>query len=435
MKYFKESTYNLYYSIDNKTVVYNIVSGSGAYVDQDTLMSIKTGDVSNIESQQELAKLGFIVPSKVNEYLRLKEIALGEVWNPNPREMLFVITPSMGCNLNCKYCFESHHVRKGASSVMSDEIQEKIIDFIGHKIIHGSKKLLSHVSLSFFGGEPTLHLDSVCKISSAIKRICQQHNVLFDARIITNAVLLTESNGRRLKEAGVSRAQITLDGMAEDYAKRKGVSISTFDTVIRNICDNADILRIKIRVNVDEDNKNTVPILMEHLFDSNGLKDRVSLYFAQIKKWNDNDEISFISSKSYGDCLEHYFDTALKRGWIKSIIKKPPKIRTTSCGMIRSGSIGIGYDGSLFRCTHGFSDPNNAVIGDIFSGLYANAYDYNYRTWDGMKKCEDCKYFPVCWGGCRNNALLYNDYPDCELVRKETDLCVLYSFLSQNESV
>lgn len=431
MRKYKESFYNMYYEINGKNIIYNMVSGSGAYIDEKTLMYIKSGDNLDRETQQALSKLGFIVPSEVNEYLRLKAISMGEIWNLEPKDLLFVIAPTMGCNLNCKYCFESYEIRKNNPPIMSEETQKKIIDFIAHKIAQESRKLLKHVSISFFGGEPTLCINIVIRISLAIQKICAQCGVTYDARIITNGILLTKDVGYKLREAGVTTAQITLDGMAEDYAERKGVSVSVFNKLIHNICDNADILKLRIRINIDNDNKNSVPDLIELLLAKHNLNGKIYLYFSQIKNWNNSNEIHFISPEDYGDCLEAYFEIALKKGWIKSIIKNPPKMKNTACGMIRSGSMGIGYDGSLYRCTHGFSNPNAFRIGNIETGLFANDYDYNFRTWLEDKKCSECKYFPVCWGGCRNNAMMYNDYPICNLVKRENDLCILYSFKSK----
>lgn len=426
---YKESFYNLYYHLNNKTFIYNIVSGVGANVNNSVLNALKTGKFSD-EELSELRKIGFVVPSEVNEYLRLKELAMGEIWNTNPKDLLFVITPSMGCNLNCKYCFEPYEVRKQHSPVMSDETQANVIKFIKNRILIESKKLLRHVSLSFFGGEPTLHLKIVMQISSTIKKICEDNNIIFDARLITNGTLLKKDVGARLYKTGISMAQITLDGNAEDYVERKGVSKDVYDTLIKNICDNSDVLKIKIRVNVDNNNKDHIPYLMEYLFDELNLKDKISLYFAQVKKWNESNDICYISAEDYGKYLETYLAFAEEKGWISSIIKKPPKMKITPCGMLRSGSVGIGYDGSLYGCTHGFSNPDSYKTGNINTGLFANIFDYNFKMLQENEKCSECKYFPICWGGCRNNIRLYNDRPDCNLVKKETDLCVSYSLKS-----
>lgn len=438
MNKYKESFYNMYYDYNGNKIIYNFVSGSGAYIDKKTLATIKSGANSDTNTQRTLAKLGFIVPFEVNEFLRLKELSMGEIWSLSPKSLLFVITPSMGCNLNCEYCFESYEIRKNNPPIMSNETQNKIIDFITNKIVRESCKLLKSVSISFFGGEPTLNIDIIIKISSAIRDICKKYGIAYDARIITNGILLTNDNGSKLKESGVTIAQITLDGLAEDYAEKKGISTDIFEKVLRNISDNSDILKLRIRINVDNDNKGNIPKLMELLLNELGLNEKIYLYFSQIKKWNEwnnNNKISFITSEDYGNCLEKYLDFAFNKGWIKSIIQNPPKMKSTACGMIRSGSIGIGYDGSLYRCTHGFSNPLNCKVGDIETGLSANIYDFNFKNWSEDEKCSQCKYFPVCWGGCRNNIMLYNDSPNCNLVKKENDLCVLYSFKAKDSSM
>lgn len=434
MDKYKESFYNLYYKGKDKTIVYNLVSGVGAYVDDESLMAIKNGSASNAEKELQLAEFGFIVPYGVNEYLRLKEISLGEIWNASPKDLLFVIVPSMMCNLNCKYCFESYDIRRNNVPVMTDETREKVIKFVKQRIVSESKKQLKHVSLSFFGGEPTLYPEIITDISTSIRDFCEECGIVFDARIITNGVLLTKDIGLKLAAAGISKAQITLDGLKEDYANRKGVAEIVFDKVIKNICDNAELLKINIRVNVDNGNKDSIPELMKLLFDDFSLNGKITLYFAQIKNWGCDDKISFIEPSDYGIYLESYIKYAIENDWIDSILQKPPKTKFTSCGMIRAGSIGIGYDGSLYRCTHGFSNPEDCKIGDIETGLYANNYDYKFRNWTEDIKCSECKYFPVCWGGCRNNIILYNDYPNCELVKKETDTCILYSFKAKKNS-
>lgn len=79
----------------------------------------------------------------------------------NKDDVYIEITITESCNCNCKYCFEGSHCDKVVSNKVEEEKQLKLIDDLC-KSFDTTKH--DKLTLSFWGGEPFLNLDYMCKI-------------------------------------------------------------------------------------------------------------------------------------------------------------------------------------------------------------------------------------------------------------------------------
>jgi cyclic pyranopterin phosphate synthase len=113
------------------------------------------------------------------------------------------ISLTENCNLSCTYCKP-----EGCISKKQDQMtKEEVISIVGEMAKVGIKKV------RFTGGEPLLRED----ITEIISEVAKMDGIN-DIALTTNGVLL-EGKAMRLKKAGLTRVNISLDTLKEDRYK------------------------------------------------------------------------------------------------------------------------------------------------------------------------------------------------------------------------
>lgn len=409
---YKSSIYNIESFTDenNRTLLFNSVSGAIAWIDSDTMSLLRNTEIMSDEFDEKvklLATKGFVVKENFDEWGRLLYDRQMFIFNPNPMVLGFVIAPSLKCNLQCSYCFE----RDGRDfETMTDEIVDKTASYILDSI--KELKSVKEVYISWFGGEPCMQIEKIQKIYTLIYQEVYSMGIKYESRIVTNGLLLNAAVAKKLKEnCGVIDAQITIDGLRENYALRKGCTVDDFEILIKNIVDVADILNINLRINVDYDNMKDVPALLKILLDDNKLNGKINIYFAQIQNWNALDKSrAYLEEKEYLYFLTDIHNQILKNNWERSFVPKRPVRQVGPCGSMRCNNTTIGPDGLLYRCEHCIGDSRWA-IGSVNEGKYYNNADLAYLLMMPLRECRECKAFPICAGGCLANRILHEVPP------------------------
>lgn len=80
----------------------------------------------------------------------------------------FQILPTTACNARCWYCYEEGFAKQS----MTDECIEAIPGFIGSYM-----EMVDDVHVTWFGGEPLLGFDAMCKLSDALVASCEAAGV------------------------------------------------------------------------------------------------------------------------------------------------------------------------------------------------------------------------------------------------------------------
>ena len=207
---------------------------------------------SSVLEDETLASLYghfFLVPENADEsqtYLEVKDILVLKEELPHGITH-YVILPTTACNARCFYCFE-----QGMKYMsMSPKTVEDTLRFILRHKPESEKKIHIH----WFGGEPLCAVENIDRICSGLA----EAGVEFTAEMTSNGSLFSEELVQKARERWkITDIQITLDGMAEEYALRKRYASSVrepFETVIRNVHRLiAAGVRVTIRLNVDENN-------------------------------------------------------------------------------------------------------------------------------------------------------------------------------------
>ena len=247
---YKKSFYNNVMWHEGEAYLWNTLSGALLRLDADALLFLEKydgTDQTGNEYYDLFRKNGCIVPGDLNE---INQVLLQEktaILNPNQPVLHFTVAPGLGCNYDCVYCFEKHMESRLS---MTEKTQQDTVDYI-LRLAEGNPSL-KYLMIRWFGGEPLLYMDSICRMSGRLMAWCDAHHVQYYAEMITNGRFLTAENAEKLKKVHVQYVQLALDGMPEQYMRLKRASREDFDAVIENIAASAGILPIHVRVNVTD---------------------------------------------------------------------------------------------------------------------------------------------------------------------------------------
>lgn len=385
------SKYNRFFKTDSEFLIYNSMSNSFAELNKETYYylidkeSNNDDDIDDSDLKKVLLDMKVLIENEKDEFNELKYLA--NLKRYNDRVLNLTINPTLNCNFSCEYCYEKNRT----SIYMSEKVENDIINYIK------SKKQVEFINITWFGGEPLLAFDRIESLTNKIKKI----NIKFIAGIITNGFLLTHSVSDKLKDLQIENMQITIDGLADVHNSRRHLTsgAGTFNRIIDNIDymkkKNPD-LRLSIRVNIDENNKDEFVKVYE-LFKEKKFK---NLYVSP----------AFVDdiSGNYNPCL---FDRNRKVKFLIDLKNKCdidisylyyPDSRY-ECGIRNINTLVIGPEGEIYKCWNdvGIKDQ---IVGSLDNSIKPNnrlmlRYLVGSDPFDD-EKCKSCFHFPTCGGGC-----------------------------------
>lgn len=391
---------------DGRSVLWNTVSGGLLLLDkkaQSWLESVKSLPDSSTYYNQ-LNNSGFIVEDEKDEYAQL---VLDEfrATHEYGRTLRVVIIPGLGCNFRCSYCFE----REGGYSAnpMTPDTAGVICSYLESLVQDANS--LEEISITWFGGEPTLYVPTIEYISNRLIKYCSDKSLRYSARMVTNARLLDISCLGRLIGCQVSKYQITLDGLRSSYDQVRGVEPGTFDIVLRNLTAAAKRADVSVRINTNGSNEQEITDLFDVLFGKNGPGNAASYYFAPIYNYEVSDQANIY--KKVLDLSARIVERVGEK-YPGARVTAPQRRRVTSCALIREKALVIGPRGELYRCEHDAGNDSK-TIGQIPEGLFATNYEKEYYEIEHNKECTLCVFFPLCLGGCKNDQIMNRHLFDC----------------------
>jgi uncharacterized protein len=226
--------------------------------------------------------------------------------------------------------------------------------------------------------------------------------------IVSNGYLLDAGMAGRLKELGISQAQVTIDGPEDVHDRRRKLRSGrgTFRRILDNLSETTRILNVSIRINVDKDNIDSACEVID-ILRRREILSRVKVHFAQVK--SSGAVCADIRDRCYED--EDFSRTLVDiySRLIESGVKEVdyPRVFTGAsfCGALADGYYVVSATGQLFKCWEELSDDAGKSVGDIFSSHLEDYQKKNleaYRAWNPyeMAECRDCGILPICMGGC-----------------------------------
>lgn len=376
---------------------------------------------------------------------------IADFWEQNVSSTLakaLTIVTTDRCNLGCTYCYEA----KSEWRMMDDKVQDQLMEFI--KIYLTSTPTKSF-GVTWFGGEPTLNMQCIERLSAFIADICEENDIPWEPYIITNGTTLTEKVIDRLKACKVRGLQITVDGLKDDHDKMRPylntMKIedmnehqikqrrqsnpnfgllpviqadkpepvrSSFDDIMRNIgfCYDKGIM-VSLRINVDNVNKHRVERMYELIhekgwMEKNGQGGVVRVYTNAIFDGCAGKSCGQMTKKDHAE-LELGLN---KWAQLQSGDAYRHVLRFTgdTCTANKKFQFVINPGGAIIKCWHHSTDDSHGIghISNLDFAINGSAgkdkYEFNPME---DPECYDCHVLPICMGGCKaNNRFVEEGY-------------------------
>lgn len=360
--------------------IYNSLTGSLILLTEEEYNDILYPKNTNV-----FVKYYYIVPENLDETNLAREVRRKTtLTKPSTYERAnnFVILPTSACNAHCWYCFQNGQKR----SHMSEQTAKDVVDFIVRKATS------TIVNIKWFGGEPMFNENIIDIIVMGLLN----KGITVKSTMISNGLLFDKNKIVKYKNVwGLSRVQITLDGVGENYNKIKqyGSNVdNAFDRVIENINTlSSNDIKVHIRINYSLDNESDVDDVMDY-YDKNWKgKKNISCYIAAVYQERSSSETSKQMleladkfNKKYPNNFGYILETAPNLA-----------LRNKHCMADGGRTILINPNGKLGGCEH-------YIDSHFFGSIYEDDnYDrdmirsYMERV-DEFDVCHDCPKFPSC---------------------------------------
>jgi len=320
---------------------------------------------------------------------------------------IYVVQFSVACNFACTYCFENKARKNSVFKNM--RITPEYFTNIERTIteLKNEKK----DKLILFGGEPLLEenresLEKALEMKfnlgiSSVEVITNGYNIDLFAELLTNKDIVF---------------QITLDGIQEVHEKRRikkrtGCSYEKIINNVRMLLERGQ--RVELRVNVDADNYQSIPLLFEEFCD-NSLADFDEFfpylaYTLDYKDYKDGLSPKELYKYFYSQEVISRFNIGRDPLGLEMMIKesisgnKPFSYTSTNCGGNKGNMFVFAPDGRVHACWD--CGPEDQEIGSYQPDRIWNKefYKQNWlsRKVENLPVCKECKYALFCGGGCQ----------------------------------
>ncbi len=411
----KESMYNVYLLDEKKKkgLIYNTMHRSIVRIDDEVYNLIRSNKTDRIDDKflKVLEDGGIVVDDNLNELDMLK-IKFNKS-KYSTVSIAFTIIPTHACNLACKYCYQGHG--EVLSGVMNEETVKRTIEFI-KKNARGRRTL----GINFYGGEPLLFPDMIFRMLKELKQFADEDGIQLLVSFTSNGTLFTEEIAEKLKEYK-HEVQITLCGPKEvhDTIRIDKKGNGTYEKLM-------DVIRLfrkhgiafHIRVDVDQDNYDTIKSLLEDL--KNKHYEGVYISFCPIGKDFCYTEIERKSKEVDVVSLTRLSKMAHDMGFMTNPIYIHNFVE--GCSAISDSFFTVDPKGDVYKCIaapnyteHRFGTLNEK--GDLVDMNYEAYCAWTLRDPLLIEECIECKFSPICGGGCALAAYAKHgstNAPGCE---------------------
>ncbi|HXW68477.1 MAG TPA: geopeptide radical SAM maturase [Dissulfurispiraceae bacterium] len=378
---------------EDRNILYSTKNAATIVLKDSVLQDVLRGDASP-DILNVMEGLGFMVPSLAQESAAMKDYM--KVCDGLNSKLSLLVVLNLSCNLACPYCFENSV--KG-SHFMSEETENDLINFIAGNIPDNKKE----ISVTFYGGEPLLSLDTITRISGRLNDLASNNELRFSFSLVTNGTLLTSRVVQQLKPLGLIGAKVTLDGprSTHNVSRPFRSGEGSFDIIIENLKQVCRDTVIQIGGNYARNNYTEFPELLNYLVDEGLTPDLIkSVKFDPVTAVNksavlkDCAEWCMSNNEQWVVALSVFLREAImKRGF------KTQFIRPSRC-VIESGDFFVvNYNGDLYKCP-GFTGNEDFKAGTLKEGVKQYNDIYSLDNWKN-DECLSCCYLPLCFGGCR----------------------------------
>ncbi|XMB85389.1 SPASM domain-containing protein [Mycoplasmatota bacterium WC44] len=411
----KYSNYNLSTEISNdKLILCNLLSGAIMSLDNESYYLLQNNRTTEISSSllDKLRTGRFLIPDSFNE---LNFIQNKFYYHKNRSDILsLTILPTLDCNFDCSYCYENNR-----QIYMSEEITNKLINFVARNLF--AKR---HFSVSWYGGEPLLAATKIWNLSKIFISMSKKIGVRYSASMITNGSLLTPKNVEKLIEHKIERIQVTIDGPREVhnsmryFSNRFSGNKDSYDLLLDNISYACEYIAINVRINLGKGNYEQLEALLNSP-KFNKLKDKVNIYISPILPFGTGVKVS--DPNIHNICFDNSSFAEIEVNLNDKIKKAGFKFgynfdgsECSSCRAVYLNHWVVDPVGNLLKCWDSVGD-SVGYVGHISNPpkeepMIENRKLYDWISYNPLNnvECKQCKFLPLCMGGCPHRVIMDN---------------------------
>lgn len=414
MNNFKLSKFNHFFTNDNKKYVYNILSTSIMEIDDDVYNSLfnnKLGNLSN-EYIKELTEEGFIVGESTDEVANYQYFYDNDRYVYNADILTVTFIPTYNCNLKCPYCYEG--LNKVNKKIDIQGI-DSILKFINNNIAESKEGLsIKKLIVSLYGGEPLLCKKELIYFCNNVYKISNQYNlpIIFD--MTSNFTLLDDEIIDLIKKYKII-VQVSIDGVKASHDTRRIYKNGngTYDVILNNLkkmYEQGLKNQLTIRVNLDKETMSQA----DEIYDLFSMYSN-DVYFgilAHYSGFNDGYENKCMDS----ECSNHLFVDKIndiyqtKKNYLAQNFGKQG-----ACTLNSKNKFFIDCNLDVYKCDL-LINHKECKVGTIDQDgnllLNDNYFKQMCHTAFKNEKCRNCKFLPLCGGGCAAQAYINKNMND-----------------------
>ena len=389
----KQSIFNfLYERSKDEHILYNTFSKALVSLDDDEFLQYEMNQYHSEILENDLIQRGILIEEKFDELLFMKFIHYQSKFSKN--RLFLTIAPTLDCNFACPYCYENRRQGK-----MNQEVQDAIVAYIDNVISNGTK----FIDISWYGGEPLLYPDIVESLGHRIKNLCQEKDCSLKMHMVTNGYLFTPEIIEMIDDIGVTKVQITLDGLKErhDVSRPLRGGGGTFDRVMSNrrLFDDSPI-EVVIRMNVD--NRNYADFFLLKKAIALIQNPNIEIYASPVEDINPdtkNEVSQFMTTQEF----DKFVSNACDEGGLCASDFDVMDDRFCFCTSETELCYVVDDRGDCYKCWDEVGRTEYRCFNILKPDDVNSMQLARYLADDPFSndKCSKCVFLPLCFGGCK----------------------------------
>lgn len=337
-----------------------------------------TSEEWSTKLRNKMISQGFLVDNQVaqqNEVLRYYQSEVESV-----HELTIMLILTRKCNCKCVYCYEDQQMAQFDDMTDSSFIVTSIINLM-------QQLLTSNLKIIFYGGEPLLQKNVIYQISRALYNRLKER---YSFSIVTNGTRIKKEDFILWKDIGLKAIKVTLDGNEKSHNNRRPYKDGTgsYCDIVKNLSAIKDYTHIVLNVVLDYSIEG-LPELINDLR-QNGIEPEVSLCVKEPNDYSPEEKATLVLKNAELLAAMGVYQST-KIGFDHGII----------CMGKNTHTFGIDGKGTVYRCNGDFG----SVIGTLSSEIIKPVVPVK-------PMCIQCRYLPICFGGCLYKYRCEYDYFD-----------------------
>ena len=407
----KRSLYTKYvdnYPKEGEHLLFNTLNHGLMTVDDSLRNSLenldKNGSTIPGKLRKELRSQGMIVKNERKERKQL-ETYFKEIKKTAESALEVTILTTFACNFACVYCVEEGVI---SSIKMDEETADKTAEYIEKE---ARRLKVEAIYLSFYGGEPLMHIPPIRSISKRLRAFCEKKGLEFAFALTTNGALLKPGIVLELAELGLEGVKITIDGDREHHNAKRPYrdGRGSFDDIMKNVRFAVNYIAVDIGGNFDEENVGSFEALIHYLKDE-GIAPLLHLVSFKPISQTPADRKKALPTAEL-ECAYARDDTAdsmikLRKLLIDNGFSTDEGIGVNICGMtLNDTQFTVDPTGIIYKCP-AFVGREEFSVGNLTDGVASTP---KLELW---RRCAGCENAALCGDGCMYGSYIQYGDPD-----------------------